>query len=189
MNILDQDHISAKQYIDYAFLQLLEAQSFKEISVKDIVRKAGISRSTFYLHYQDKYDLLDKVREQLTDTFLSYYDVPDQDINEDISSRTVLGLCQHIYDNGNFYQYELEDPIMVQSLSNRLSAKLLQVYPEQAYAIFASYGTIGYLTYWVKANFPISPYEAANQLLEIGLTDWTTYITKYKAKVLDALEQ
>ena len=41
------------------FLLLLNQNPLDKITVKDIVSACGISRNTFYYHYQDIYDLLD----------------------------------------------------------------------------------------------------------------------------------
>ena len=41
-----------------AFLLLLNQNPLDRITVKDIVNACGISRNTFYYHYQDIYDLL-----------------------------------------------------------------------------------------------------------------------------------
>lgn len=49
-----------KRMIRDAFTQLLEEKGFEEITVKDITEKADINRGTFYLHYESKYDLLEK---------------------------------------------------------------------------------------------------------------------------------
>jgi len=51
-----------------AFFDLLEEKGFEHISVKDITDKAMISRNTFYLHYSDKYELLNKVCDDLIRT-------------------------------------------------------------------------------------------------------------------------
>lgn len=50
-----------KKLIKQAFTQLLSEKGFNNLTVSDITRKAGINRGTFYLHYVDKYDLLDKL--------------------------------------------------------------------------------------------------------------------------------
>lgn len=50
--------LQTKQILVTKLEQLLEEQSFKKISVNDICQSALISRSAFYLHFQDKYDLL-----------------------------------------------------------------------------------------------------------------------------------
>lgn len=44
--------------IMHAFLELLNQYPLDRITVKDIVTACGISRNTFYYHYQDIYDLL-----------------------------------------------------------------------------------------------------------------------------------
>lgn len=47
-----------KQKIFEAFSSLLETYPFEKITVEMIVKNAKISKSTFYRHFQDKYDLL-----------------------------------------------------------------------------------------------------------------------------------
>lgn len=44
--------------IMHAFLELLNQYPLDKMTVKDIVTACGISRNTFYYHYQDIYDLL-----------------------------------------------------------------------------------------------------------------------------------
>lgn len=52
--------------IKESLFALIEEKGFEHISVKDITDKAMISRNTFYLHYGDKYDLLNKICDELT---------------------------------------------------------------------------------------------------------------------------
>lgn len=52
--------------IKEALFALIEEKGFEHISVKDITDRAMISRNTFYLHYSDKYDLLNKICDELT---------------------------------------------------------------------------------------------------------------------------
>ena len=51
--------------IKNAFYELIEEKGFDHISVKDITERAMISRNTFYLHYNDKFDLLNKICDEL----------------------------------------------------------------------------------------------------------------------------
>jgi AcrR family transcriptional regulator len=50
-----------KQQIHEAFFDLLREKSFEKTTVTGICTRAEISRGTFYLHYVDKYELLDEV--------------------------------------------------------------------------------------------------------------------------------
>ena len=45
----------------------LNDKPFSKISVRDITTAAEINRGTFYLHYLDKYDLLEKIEQKLLD--------------------------------------------------------------------------------------------------------------------------
>jgi AcrR family transcriptional regulator len=53
--------LKTERNIEQAFITLLKRKALNEITVGDICAKALTSRSTFYLHYMDKFDVLDKV--------------------------------------------------------------------------------------------------------------------------------
>lgn len=50
--------------IKEAFVALIEEKGFESITVKDITTTAKINRGTFYAHYQDKYDLMNRCQEE-----------------------------------------------------------------------------------------------------------------------------
>lgn len=53
--------IKTRRLIREAFIKLVDEKGFKDITVNDISDRAMINRSTFYLHYTDKFDLLRKI--------------------------------------------------------------------------------------------------------------------------------
>ena len=53
--------IKTRRNIESTFISLLENFSFEQITVKQILEDALISKGTFYAHYQDKYDLAEKM--------------------------------------------------------------------------------------------------------------------------------
>ncbi|MGQ4574070.1 TetR/AcrR family transcriptional regulator [Leuconostoc pseudomesenteroides] len=61
--------IKTRQNIEKAFVSLLNEKSFKLITINDICKRALTSRSTFYLHYLDKYDLLNQLFDQQLSVF------------------------------------------------------------------------------------------------------------------------
>ena len=62
----DVRYKAAEEKIRTAFYELLREEGFQKVTVRMIVERAGINRSTFYLHYQDKYDLLESIEEELS---------------------------------------------------------------------------------------------------------------------------
>ena len=47
--------------------ELLCEKSIREITVKELVERADINHSTFYLHYSDVYDMMEKIENGLVD--------------------------------------------------------------------------------------------------------------------------
>lgn len=52
---------ASKQEIKRAFTRLIHEKGFEGLTVMEIAREAGINRGTFYTHYIDKYDLMNKL--------------------------------------------------------------------------------------------------------------------------------
>lgn len=64
MSKLQKRNTQTKEYIKQALTLLLNEERFEDISVSKITRKSGINRGTFYLHYIDKYDLMEQLKEE-----------------------------------------------------------------------------------------------------------------------------
>jgi probable dihydroxyacetone kinase regulator len=50
--------LNTKRIIADAFEDLLKNQSFDSLTVQDIIKRCRISRTSFYRHFKDKYDLM-----------------------------------------------------------------------------------------------------------------------------------
>lgn len=48
-----------------SFLSIMEEKPYSRITVKEICQKAEINRATFYNHYKDVYDLMDRLEERI----------------------------------------------------------------------------------------------------------------------------
>jgi AcrR family transcriptional regulator len=58
LNKAESKYYNTAVRIDEAFISLLDTKDFDFITVKEICEKAGVNRSTFYLHYETIGDLL-----------------------------------------------------------------------------------------------------------------------------------
>lgn len=63
---------STKEDIKEALIQLLSEEKFENISISKLCKRAGINRGTFYLHYEDKYQMIDSIKSEIISQLSSY---------------------------------------------------------------------------------------------------------------------
>lgn len=61
---IDRRILKSQDAIKKAVIELMSKKSFDDITIQDISDKANVHRATIYLHYQDKFDLLNKLIEE-----------------------------------------------------------------------------------------------------------------------------
>jgi AcrR family transcriptional regulator len=64
MSKVDRRILKSQEAIKKALIELMSEKNFDQITIQDISDRANVSRKTIYLHYQDKFDLLDKLIEE-----------------------------------------------------------------------------------------------------------------------------
>lgn len=55
----------SRRLIRQAFLELLEERGLDKITVVDIVNRADVTRSTFYVHYPDIYGIIEEIQSEI----------------------------------------------------------------------------------------------------------------------------
>ena len=69
MNKSEGKYLYTAQLMNQALLKLLEEKELDYITVTEIAKKAGVNRSTFYLHYDNIYELFEETVENLNKEF------------------------------------------------------------------------------------------------------------------------
>ncbi|WP_342047180.1 TetR/AcrR family transcriptional regulator [Bacillus sp. OTU530] len=64
MSTVDRRILRSQEAIKKAFIELMSEKNFDQITIQDIADRANVNRRTIYLHYMDKFDLLDKLIEE-----------------------------------------------------------------------------------------------------------------------------
>lgn len=64
---MDRRIRKSQEAIKTAVIELMIEKKFDQITIQDISDRADVSRRTIYLHYMDKFDLLDKIIEEHID--------------------------------------------------------------------------------------------------------------------------
>lgn len=73
MNKNESKYFNTALFMDEALLSLLEKKDFEYITVKELCNKAGVNRSTFYLHYETMNDLLNETINMIEKKFNSSF--------------------------------------------------------------------------------------------------------------------
>ena len=153
---------------------LMRDKSIKEITVKELVEKVDINRSTFYLHYSDIYDMMEKVENELIENIeeviekhpVGPFGEKSFSFIEDMVSILAENkkICTALLGpNGDMtFLHRIEK--MISEHSMRV---LRETYPEKAQELLYSYafcmsGCVGLIKAWLQKEQGESPQEMAN---------------------------
>lgn len=73
MNKSESKYFNTSRLMNQALLKLLEEKEFEYITIKELCQKAGVNRSTFYLHYENMNDLLVESIDYMLQKFYDHY--------------------------------------------------------------------------------------------------------------------
>lgn len=90
--------------MERVLLELLENREINKITVSEICILSGLNRTTFYAHYLDIYDMLEKTEENLHKMLLKKYMDDGKVKNILFSDESLLTFLEHIRENMNFYR-------------------------------------------------------------------------------------
>ena len=104
-----------KKSIRDAFFELIDENGFDSVTVKDITDRALISRNTFYLHYEDKFDLLNKISNELMRKVYwrvskDLIKIKDLDFTIDGTAALLISIQRVIDEDRDLYRLLLTDP-------------------------------------------------------------------------------
>lgn len=75
-------YIRTDKAIKQALITLLKNKPFEKITVQDILDETPVTRSTFYKHFHDKYEIAEKMQEEFFDSLITIrkviYENPNQ---------------------------------------------------------------------------------------------------------------
>lgn len=165
-----------KQAIENAMVELLTEQPFDQISTVKLAETAGISRSSFYTHYKDKYDMIDHYQSRLFHT-LEYifgkYAILNQqallEVFEYLQSEPLLAAL--LSENGtkeiqNFLRNKLlillKTDILTRSVNRPLNERELEYF-----GVYLANALFGVCQKWIAQGKKESPQEITDFLFPL----------------------
>jgi len=177
------DDLSAYRFILIAFRELLHEYPFEKITIQMISNKAGVNRSTFYLNFQDKYELYDVLTEEILMDLLSVFSVKAYDGTdpERAVMQSIIDVCEHLQANSPFYAQRFKSLDFIEELYDKLYTTLYDFYIDETFASFTSYGIIGFWGKWMQKGCQKSPEDIANALKTMAFNyNWLSEDLKLK---------
>jgi AcrR family transcriptional regulator len=177
----DRRIIRTKRMIRDALTELMKEKGFEGITVRDLTTKADINRGTFYLHYQDKYDLLeqseDEIIMEIEKIAFSLQNLSGKDglsfFNQNEPIPFLVKLFEYFLNNSAFikvilgpkgdpsFQVKIKEVMkknILQNLSKRFKQEKMLV-PEDYFFAYVSSAHLGVIQHWLNSGMKETPLE------------------------------
>ncbi|TPR24587.1 TetR/AcrR family transcriptional regulator [Apilactobacillus micheneri] len=186
----DKRTVHTKSAIIHALVKLINDKGFNNINVTDLTREASIGRGTFYIHYLDKFDLLNKIENKLLSDIKDVLNnlMPEElksftQSDESIStpSDIVIKTLNYFYDNS-----KLLSALLSENGDPYLFGRIKKIFSDVTDASFAQFDgkvtltdeipkdyvkeimlnhLMNIVVYWISKDHPESPNNLAKIII------------------------
>ncbi|OAS19158.1 TetR/AcrR family transcriptional regulator [Paenibacillus oryzisoli] len=180
---IDPRILRTRQLLKDAFIELLQEMDIEKISVNRIAERATINRVTFYLHYRDIPDMLEKMAdEMIEDINRILTHAQDVQISKEEDWPMLVNLLEHFAEHAKFYKVVLASrrtPIfterMLRLLTELVTSRIEKMGDESVLATagiqkdiaiwYGSSALIGTIVAWLRQDMPYTPVYLAKQFI------------------------
>ena len=164
----------ARRQLRECLITLLKEKKVQDITVRELTDMADLNRGTFYLHYKDVFDLLEKTEAELQEDFnqlVCKHDAVDLKQRPSVIFNEIYSL---VYDNADLIEIllgENGDLNFVNRLKQLIREKCLKDWMEvfrsgnaaafDAFFSFIVSGCIGLVQYWLQTGLKETPEQMA----------------------------
>lgn len=174
-----------KVMFEEALLDIMEEKEYKKITVREISEKSTLNRATFYLHYYDKDDLLEKMLDEALQDLRISVEVKDLEYKYEgnYPHPIFIRLFEKIAQRARFYQIMLVNekiPDFTESVGGIIN-KLVKdgkqymiddniefKLPVDISVSYITSAYLGVLVWWLKNDMPYTPTYMAKQLTRMS---------------------
>jgi len=181
-----------------ALIELTIEKGFSSVTISDITKYARINRATFYRHYQDKFDLLDKYAQAVYELLDAPSEgVPPPRTRKGSIPQIAPGLVRmfdHIRSNARFYRVMLGkngDPAFTEKIRQYIHKRIQRSLPVgllndktllDLYLSYSSSASVGTVVWWLENEMPYSSEEMANISYQLGIANLNSLSVLAKSK-------
>lgn len=191
-----------KRMIKAALTEIIEEKGCNNISISDITTRADINRGTFYLHYTDKYDLLEQFEAETIKELDERINVSDyiSILNDDYLNKPLpfmVNMFEYLKENSAFMKAILGpkgDPQFHSKMKEYITSYLFgkkfiklinqenMLVPESYFISYILSAHLGVIQQWLVNNTKESPEEMALILTKLFYIGPSKVSGIYKSK-------
>lgn len=161
-----ESHRITVESIQRALANLLVIKKYNEITIKEIVSKAGVSRSAFYRNYQSKEEVLQSI---IYDSFkeltsgIEHMNVGSQDDWQKMMEKMVLKCA-------DLYSIMTSDAWQGSTMLQCMNYYFAQMYPlkengDKLYPRFVMGGVYNCIQYWLDSGMKETPAQISERIM------------------------
>lgn len=185
--------LRTKNFLKKAFIEMVHKKGFSAVTVKDVVDYAQYNRTTFYVYYQNIYELVEELMDEMFEA-IQYYSMSKYQSDSRVKVKELttssFDLLYYVYDHRDYFTLlHLEDtlPHMHQQLPEAIFNLLKSKFDIQYGASFVddhsqkrymAYGTAGLITDWIAKDFDVTPSQMTDRLIRILNTFANGFVIK-----------
>jgi AcrR family transcriptional regulator len=175
---MDRRIIKSKQAIMGAFIKLMSEKDFERITINEIAEEANVNRGTVYLHYEDKFDLLN----QCIDTHLNELCescLSDGETSNVDPKASLLNTFRYLEKHAFFYSNMLTNKSMPIFRERLLTLAIKQIethldmtgsnqnIKKEMLVQYVASAAVGVMEWWIVNSMPYPAEYMAEQLLQL----------------------
>lgn len=171
---VDRRILKTQASLKKTVLELMSEKNFDDITIQDIADRANLNRGTIYLHYQDKYDLLDKIME----THLNELKEIDSWACKADWEEALIPYFEYFEKNYLLFSTLLTCKGTPSSFRTRLLASFMEGFKgeidktsgknadlsDEIMLQYAGTAYVGVIEWWIKNEMPLPPHLMAKQV-------------------------
>ncbi|RJS59268.1 TetR/AcrR family transcriptional regulator [Bacillus sp. PK3_68] len=170
---------SKEMFKNAVFSLLSEDAAIPNLTVQKVAAKAGLNRTTFYLHYQDIQDLLTHITaeivNELSDKIVAL--IHSKDLSE---KQQLIQLLDYLYVHRNYLltlfninQFEEQlFSLLKQLVETRRENTEKNLPPEYVSVDIKTASLVGIIMWWIKKGLHFSSDYIANQIYLMYKVEW-----------------
>jgi len=185
--------LRTKNFLKKAFIEMVHKKGFSNVTVTDIVETAQYNRTTFYVYYQNIYELVEELMDEMFEA-IQYYSMSkyqsDSRVKVNELTTNSFELLYYIYDHRDYFKLLLIEntlPSIHQQLPEAIfnllknkfdihyGVSLVDDYSQKRYM---AYGTSGLIMDWIAQDFDVTPGEMTERLIRIFNTFAQGFVIK-----------